>query len=212
MLNNYTGSYRIKILLLLVTLVVIIFTIVFSGCRQPSLKNYENQRWHFSLEYPDNWTLSENSRVSNDFSLKATKGLFNKSRVRIEILSVFPATEETTPVELEIAMENYLTSVAEMTHIYKSMEILQVSNVIDNDYHKMIWATISVPTIDITEDANAKSNQMGQRDENTFQLIDIYILQSRHGRKIEIEVYKGTNEDLNSQADEIVQSIRFINE
>ncbi|MBK9055073.1 MAG: hypothetical protein IPL78_30490 [Chloroflexi bacterium] len=72
----------------------------------------------------------------------------------------------------------------------------------------MISATLSIPTLDIPEESYA--NQMGER-ENITQMVDIYILRNSQGQDISIEVYKGTDESLNEQADEIVHSIRFIN-
>ncbi len=151
MAYNRTDFNKVITFLLLIALMIALFTPLLSGCGSPSLVYYENQEWNFSLEYPDNWKLNEDDRVANDFSLQATKGLFKKSGARIVITSGFP-TPEMSPAELETTMENYLVSVAEMTHIFKSLEVLQISDIIDNGTHKMIWATVSVPTIDIAED------------------------------------------------------------
>lgn len=210
MAYNETDLNKAKTVLLLITFVIIPLISALSGCGSPSLVYYENQEWNFSVKYPDNWELSEDSRVANDFSLQATKGLFNKSSARIVITSWFLIPEEGPPAELETTMENYLTAVAGMTHIFKSLEVLQISKVIDYHTHRMIWATVSVPTLDIVEDS--KSNQMGQRNEHVFQTIDIYILRNSQGQDIVVEVYKGTDDGLNSQAEEIVESIKFINE
>lgn len=199
----------IKAVSFLNILVISLLTVVLSGCNSPSQVYYENQQWNFSLKYPDNWKLSENNRVANDFSLQATKGLLNKSNARIVITSGLLIPEDT-PNELEIVMENHLMGVANMTHIFKSVEVLQISDVIGLDNHEIISSTISVPTLDITEGSSA--NQMGQRDENVFQIIDIYILRNSQGQDIVVEVYKGTDANLNAQADEIAKSIQFINE
>ncbi len=53
---------------------------------------------------------------------------------------------------------------------------------------------------------------MGQRDEHILQTIDVYILRNSQGQDIVVGIYKGTDDDLNEQANEIVKSIQFINE
>lgn len=203
------GLNKAKALFLLIILLLISFVCLLSGCGSPSLEYYENQAWNFRLEYPKNWELNDNNRVANDFALQATKGLFRKSSARIHLYVELPFSREP-PVELEADMENYITIVRKRTHIIKSLEVIQISDVIDIGSHKMIWATVSVPTLDIVEDASI--NQMGQRKENVSQVIDIYILRNSEGQNIVAEVYKGDDEDLNAQAAEIVRSIRFINE
>ncbi len=182
-------------------------TYLLLGCSTGSLNNYENPKWNFGMEYKDNWELNDDTRVANDFSLQATENLPQRSSARIQLIAETP-TREDAFAELGVAMENYLKVISQRTHQIKSLQIIQVSDVIDNGNYKMISATVSVPTLDIVEGSNV--NQMGQRDKNISQIIDIYILQNRQGQNIIVEVYKGTNEELNSEADEIVQSIYFI--
>ncbi len=200
-LNRLTRSKLFRILLF------IPFTHLLLGCGSTSLINYESPEWNWGVEYPSNWELNDDNRVANDFSLQATKKLRKGSSARIQLIVEMPFQEGSTS-ELEADMEKYLKIVSERTHQIKSLQTIQISDVIDNGDHKMIWATVSVPTIDIVEGSSV--NQMGERDENISQIIDIYILRNSQEQSIIVEVYKGADDELNSEADEIVKSIYFI--
>jgi len=71
----------------------------------------------------------------------------------------------------------------------------------------MATATISVPTTLLPDDS--LMNQMGQKDPSVFQIIDVYIIDNGSDSYTAVEVYKGKDDQLNIQADEIVKSIRF---
>lgn len=200
--HKYTHCARAILLLWL----MIPLTLVLSGCKQVPLEYYENQEWDFSLKYPRNWEFNEDERVVNDFSLLATKGVFHKSGAWIYISAWFP---EDSPTDLETKMEHYIDVFAGEEKNIKSAEVVSISTIVSSEQYEMISATLSIPTLDIPEESYA--NQMGERGENITQMVDIYILRNSQGQDISIEVYKGTDESLNEQADEIVQSIRFIN-
>jgi hypothetical protein len=201
--HKYTNCARAILLLWL----MIPLTLVLSGCKQVPLEYYENKEWNFSLKYPGNWEFNEDDRVENDFSLLAKKGLFHKSGAWIYISAWFP---EDSPTDLETKIEHYIDVFAGEGKNIKSAEVVSISSIDSSDQYEMISATLSIPTLDIPEESYA--NQMGERGENVMQMVDIYILCNSQGQDISIKVYKGTDESLNEQADEIVQSIRFINE
>lgn len=190
-------------------LLVITFLGLLFGCKLPSFVSYENQDFNFSLEYPSNWEFLADERIENDFGLTTTDGILKKSSARIYILALVPIAEEP-PIDIEIFLHNYLDSLLKRANQLKSFEVLQITDVVDKETYEMISATISVPTLDIAEDSFI--NQMGQRDENVSQTIDIYIFRNNLGQDIVVEVYKGTDTDLNAEADAIVKSFQFINE
>ncbi|MFQ5471214.1 MAG: hypothetical protein ACE5EH_13105 [Gammaproteobacteria bacterium] len=205
MAYNRTDPDKGKALLLLNIFLIVSLAWLLPSCGSSSPEYYENQEWNFSLEYPNNWELNEDNRVANDFSLQVTKGLLRNSNAWIYLYVSLP---QDSPPELETDMENYIEIVTRETH--QSLEVIQISDVIDDGSYKMIWATVSVPTLSLAEDSPI--NQMGERTENVSQTINIYILRNSQGQDIVVEVYKGTDESLNAQADEIVKSIQFINE
>lgn len=186
------------------------FLYLLIGCKSSTTESYENQRWNFSIEYPHNWELNDNSRVANDFSLQADRGRFNRHTVLIDIVAEIPTAEEIDS-DLETTMKKYLVFFEGMDHFFKSpFDTVEISPIIENQNHRVIKATVSIPTSEIVTTSNI--NQMSSSEEDKSQVIDIYILRNSTGQDIVVRVFKGDDDSLNEEADMIVQSIKFISE
>lgn len=192
-----------------------LFSLTFlSGCQTKTVM-YENESFNFSLQYPSDWEFSESERLTNVFSLG--KNAESSSQPGVYIMITMPITRpestltspqsDNTVEELTNMMEHILDVTASPGGHIKSLEIISISDVAVYENHAVISATIAVPTVDIT---NPIYNQMGEQAEDVLQLVDLYLLRSDDERYMKVRVFKGTDESLNLEADEIVRSIRFI--
>lgn len=211
MVYNHNSAKKEQARHLLIALVITLLPFVTPGCRPSSRSQvkYENPEWNFGLEYPNNWEFNDNDRVANDFSLKVTQGVFERSSVLILIVAGLPVPEEP-PSSLEETLKNYLSSLTKRTHVFRSFEVVEMTDVIHNGHHEMIKATVSIPTLDIVEGSSI--NQIGEVSEDVLQTLEINILRNSQGQNLVVEVYPGTNKVLNAQAEEIVQSLGFLEE
>lgn len=189
--------------------ILIFFDCILFSCNSLSSKYYQNQEWNFGLEYPTtNWVLIEGERVANEFALQGETGFGENGKARIYVNVELPF-QAPLFTELELTdMENYLDIINQRKHVISSMNVKEISEVIDLGSYQMIWATITIPTLEIVD--GSLVNQMEQRTENVTQIINIYIFENTDGQRIIAELYKGTDENLNLQAEAIVQSITFI--
>lgn len=189
--------------------ILIFFDCILLSCNSPPPKYYQNQEWNVSLEYPTtNWVLIEGERVANEFALQGETSFGGKGKARIYVNVELPF-QAPLFTELELTdIEDYLAIINQRKHVIRSLDVKETSGVNDLGNYQMIWATITVPTLEIIE--GSPVNQMEQRTENVTQIINIYIFQNKDGQRIIAELYKGTDENLNFQAEAIVQSITFI--
>jgi len=200
------SNRQIRLQIIVVLLAIISVALALSGCRSntASKQLYKNPQLGLSLEYPDNWELETGERLNNLIVLESKQGLFERDSARIEILVGWPIS---STIGLEEGLEKRINNKGRL-HNLDSVTIVQSPSIVDSEEHRIAKATISIPTMSIP--ANSHRNQMGHRDPNLSQIIDMYTMRNDNKSFLEITVYRGNSKELNAEAEEIVNSIRFI--
>jgi hypothetical protein len=191
-------------------LLLIIGWVTFSlpGCNStPSTQSYVNHSLGgVHVDYPSNWELKTSERLQNFIVLESKRGLWQRNSARIEIVwGGFPTTFTRTSGE---AMEAMTKDIDRIRPFYEPhiITIDEPPNTIEQEGVEITRAVISIPTIAIPKDS--QKNQMGRRDPDLLQTVEIYHLANKDlGRYVAVYVYKGNSEELNNQADGIVSSI-----
>ncbi len=187
--------------IVLVITILVLFTA--SGCDTRSTQFYENSQLGITFKYPKNWNLETSKRVNNSIVLQSNKGFFKKDSTRIEILVGIPTN---TFIDLEDGLEKRINNIGSL---YKtSVTIIQPPNRIKRGDYEIITATISIPTTSIPE--KSPINQVNRRKSKVLQIIDLYTIRNSDNRDFDISIYRGNNYELNKQAEEIINSIKFI--
>jgi hypothetical protein len=156
-----------------------------------------------AFEYPQSWNLETSERVDNLIVLQSKGGLFEQGSARLELLVRPPGTPS---YNLEEGLENRIETEGRIYDL-EAVNIIQRPTRVESQDYQIATAIITIPTTAIPE--NSSRNQMGVRDSNITQQINIYAIKNGQNRYIEINIYRGTSKELNSQAEEIVNSIRF---
>ncbi len=188
---------------LVVLLALFLLTNVFVGCNSTSSKQvYEEPLSDLGLVIPSNWEVETNDRLDNFVVLKYKSGLFEDTSARIEIF--FNRSHNFTPVDLE-NMENDIDRIRRLYNL-ESVTIIQKPSKNGSEDYEIATAIISIPTIAIPDESPI--NQMGRKDSNLSQPIELYDISS-NDYFFSIYVYKGNNNELNAQTDEIMRNILF---
>lgn len=125
-----------------------------------------------------------------------------KDSVRIVIQPFTTLPESSFLSEhLEAAIDRIGTS-----YNLDSVTIIQEPTIIEGEVYEMATATILIPTIPIAEDSTA--NQVGLQGPDVFQTVDMRTIRCP-GNFAFVYVYKGNSEQLNAEAEAIVDSIQL---
>jgi hypothetical protein len=191
--------------ILVILMMAISIVCTFSRCTSTSSpQTYEDSQLGLSLEYPKNWNLQTSERLDNLIVLQSTGEPFAKDSARIELLVSPP---NSSSFNLEEGLENRIKTKARLYDL-ESVTIIQLPTRVENQDYEIAVATIAIPTMSIPE--NSHRNQMGLRDLNTIQMVDMYVIRNNDNRYVEINIYRSESEELNTQAEAIVNSIRFV--
>ncbi|HKZ55599.1 MAG TPA: hypothetical protein VJ123_08985 [Anaerolineales bacterium] len=192
------SRYRLK---LLITLLLIAYSV--SACSSRSSKQlYENPHTGVSLEKPGNWDLAYFER-SGTIVLEAESGIRNRGSARIEVIggachdTMFATPEED--IEAEIGRVRILYDLDSVT-------VVQEPTRVETGGYEVTRAIIAIPTLSLPEDA--VENEVGVRGPDVFQTIELLAIRDSNRNFIMAYVYRGNNDELNAEAEEIVGSIR----
>lgn len=189
--------YRLGFLLVLLSI-----TYLVSGCSSTTSQElYENSEFGISLDKPGNWSLEFYER-NRSIVLEAETGIWNKDSVLIVIqgIAVSPLLYDSKQ-ELEANIDKIHT-----LYNLDSVTVIQEPTIIEGEAYEMATATILIPTMSIPEDSTA--NQVGVQDPNVFQTVDMRTIKCP-GNFALIYVYEGNSEQLNAEAEAIVDSIEL---
>ena len=193
--------YKRKLIVLLITISSIY---ILPACYSTSSSEiYVIPNESISLELPSNWDVSSNDRVANFMVLQSKKGLLERNSARIEMFY------NRRAARLPIDLENLEKDIERIGRLYglTSVTIIESPRIIaDNDY-EIAMAVISIPTMSIPKDSSR--NQTGHRDANLSQIIELYSLANDH-YYLSLYVYKGNSDELNAQAQDIINSIQLM--
>ncbi len=76
----------------------------------------------------------------------------------------------------------------------------------ENEDYEVATATILIPTMSLPEDSSL--NQVGVQDPDIFQTVDMRAIKCPNNFAM-VYLYKGNSEQLNTEAEEIVDSIEL---
>jgi len=197
--NRQAQWYRSGFLLALLSVIYMV-----SGCSSTSVKQSFDDfgsSGGLSLEKPRNWQAEFDERTET-IMLEAEKGILRKDSVRIVIQPFTTLPESSLLSEhLEAAIDRIGTS-----YNLDSVTIIQEPTIIEGEVYEMATATILIPTIPIPEDSTA--NQVGLQGPDVFQTVDMRTIRCP-GNFALVYVYKGNSEQLNAEAEAIVDSIQL---
>lgn len=184
--------------------VTVLVALIMSGCGpSPSIKHYRNSEMGVSLEQPQNWDLSYFER-SGSIVLETETGFWEKESTRIEIWG--SACSSSASMNQE---EILVSDIDRIRILYNldSTNILQEPTTDKYGDYEVSKVSIDVPTTSLSDSVR---NQIGVQDPNINQVIDIFNIKDNKDNSIMVYVYKGNNEQLNAEAEAIVDSIELI--
>ncbi len=179
-------------------------TYIVSGCSSTTSKElYENSEFGISLEKPGNWSLEFYER-NGSIVLEAESRGENKNSARIEIygFACVPTLSNNPDEELELNIERIRT-----LYNLDSVTIVQEPSKVETGDNEMTKAIITIPTISLPEDS--AKNQVGTRGPDIYQIIDMFAVRNSNNDSIMVYVYKGNSEELNAEAEAIIDSIQL---
>jgi hypothetical protein len=163
---------------------------------------YENSELGIKLERPENWSVDYYER--NGSIVLTTENRFpNKGSASVDIFgSACNSTLFNPPDE---ALEYNIDRIRGLYDL-DSITIIQEPMIFGTIDKEIVNATIQIPTTSIPKDS--PGNQVGERSPEVFQIIDIFAIKYSNDDLIMAYIYKGNSEQLNAQAEGIVDSIQ----
>lgn len=195
--DNRRGCYRLEYL---VFIPLFLYTIVGCGSSQ-STQMYENSIFGISFEKPENWDVKFNER-SNSIVLEADSGIWDKNSARIGISNV---PHSHSPFSSEQEIERYIEWI-QKRYTLDSITIIQEPKTIESNDYEMATATILIPTMSLPEDSSM--NQVGAQEPGIYQTVKLRVIKCFDEFAM-ISIYESGNEELNIEAEEIVNSIEL---
>ncbi len=188
-------SYALFLMLLIVSII--------SGCNSRSSKQtYENPEFGISFERPKNWSVEYDERTRS-IALKAEVGMWKKEMARIDIMGV---AISPSPYVSEQELKANIDRIRILYNL-DSVNIVQEPTIIENEDYEIATATILIATTSLPKDSPL--NQFGVQEPGTFQRIDMWTIKCTDNFAL-VYVYKGSNEQLNTEAEAIVDSIELV--
>lgn len=191
--------YRLTFFVALLSIIQMV-----SGCSSmTSEQSYEDfgSSGGLRLEKPRNWHAEFDERTET-IVLKAERGILRKDSIRIVIQPFTTLPESSLLSEhLEAAIE--LTGVRENSD---SVTVVQEPTIVEDEAHSMATATILIPTMSIPKDST--EDQVGVQALDRFQTVTMRAIRCP-GNFAVIYVYEGNSDQLNAEAEAIVESIQL---
>jgi len=185
-----------------ITLLLMVYLI--SGCNPTTSKQlYENPISGISLEKPDNWDLAYYER-SGRIVLEAETGFWHKDSAHIEIQGSACLSHPVTTNSSYQRLEHDIERIRDLYRL-DTITIVQQPTIVESGENEVTKAVVSIPTMSLPEDSVA--NQVGDRGPDLYQTIDIFAIRGIN-TFLMAYIYKGKNEILNAQAQEIIDSIQ----
>lgn len=176
---------------------VMIFSILISGCVACSSKQvYVDADLSINLELPRNWVLEKDERISL-LDLRPKDIDPGEMQVSIRILGIADEGQE-----LSVALEDEIKRLRRTTALDEVKFIRPPEEFANNSYEEALIATIAMP-LQFDSKANSENHELTQP-------MDLIVIRGSE-KLIILYVYKSnTNEEINIQADDIVNSIRLM--
>jgi hypothetical protein len=170
----------------------------------PSKELYTNPKTDISLEKPDNWNLEYIER--NGMIVLETKN-WNRGKVSARVEIQGPACTLDSG-GFNNSKEEIEWNIDRIRILYglNSVAMVQKPSNTEIGEYEVTKAVIVIPTMSMLNDLNR--NQVGDSDPNISQTIALSAI-TYNDNTLMAYIYKGNDEVLNAQAQEIVDSIRI---
>ncbi len=191
-------SEVVQIFLLLVASLV-------SGCGPVSSEQlYQVSEAGISIEKPMNWRVEYFER-SGLTVIESKKNLRKIASARIEIYgnACHPSSWANQPTNsLEFNVER-------IRNLYnlESVKVIQESTRVETVDNEVIKVVIAIPSEVMAGDTSRLL--VGDPDPDTQQMIHLFVISDQF-HSVVAYLYEGKNEDLNTKAQEIIESVQFI--
>ncbi len=187
----------------------IIFVLLVSGCDSKSTEQFwGSPGFGITLEKPRNWKIDSYERNGSVW-LSAEKGILAKESAYIKIW--VGGVSPNPPNEINSAMDQ-LSFDFEMMHLYYDIDledilVLQEPTELKNETYDIAVSTIQIPTLSMPE--NSLVNQIGIQAPDVFQIVELRAIRCS-STSASVYAFKSSNEKLNDEATDIVESIDLI--
>jgi len=172
---------------------------IMPGCSSTSsTQMYENSEFGISFEIPEDWSVEYDARTRS-IVLKTEIGMWNKEMARISILGV---STSPLPYIPEHDLEAHVDRLRTLNNL--EVSIVQEPTETENEDYEIAIATILISTMSLPK--GSPLNQMGVQEPDTFQTVAMRTIKCTNNFAL-ISVYKGNSEQLNAEAEDIVDSI-----
>lgn len=188
-------------------LAIFLITFVVSGCSLTSSKQvYENPEFGIRLEKPRNWKIAYYER-SGSIVLAVENKVRQKTSARVEIYGVACISSNGS----NDAISDLKLNIKRIRGLYDldSVLIVQEPIQIENRGYAVTQAIIKVPSMAMTDDL--ARYQMEEAGPDIFQTIDMRAIRDKNNDdySITVYIYPGSSEELNVEAEDIVDSIKL---
>lgn len=184
---------------------LLLIVCLLSGCIKVSPhETYENADFDISLEKPNNWEVTYDERSGIIvLESKHKKDNINSAHIEIHHNACAPL-----PKWFNGPREEIESNIERIRVLYKldSVKIIQEPTMIESETAEITKAIISIPTMALPDDSVA--NQLGRQDVNLFQTIILFVIEGNKHYTMAY-IYEGNSDELNSEAENIVLSIRL---
>jgi hypothetical protein len=155
------------------------------------------------MEMPRTWDVTYNER-NGVITLVSRGGIWSKDSARVEIYG--PACGSSS-VDLNNLTGEINRNIERIRILYnlETVTIVRKPTNANSEDYEIVTATIAIPTSALPKDS--ARNQVGNQGSDTLQEIEIIAL-SNNENAIMAYIYKGNSEELNIQAQEIVDSLQ----
>jgi hypothetical protein len=176
-----------------------------AGCA--STQPYENPKNGIKLQKPNNWSLKFTER-NGTLTLKAETGFLDKNSAHIEIFTHGCPSEGdymTSDTSSKI-LEDDIHRIGELYGL-NSVETVQEPTSIETKHkdYQITKTVIKIPTTSMLDDL--ERIEVGKPGPGKFQTIDIFLI-TNFNNTVKAYIYKGNSDELDSSAQEIVDSIQ----
>lgn len=176
-----------------------------SGCSPVSSEQlYQVSEAGISIEKPMNWRVEYFER-SGLTVVESKKNLWNNASARIEIYGN-ACQPSSWANQLKDSLEFNIERIQNLYNL-ESVSVIQESTRVETIDYEVIKVVIAIPSEAMAGDTSRLL--VGDPDPDTQQMIRLFVI-SDQLHYVVAYLYEGENEDLNTKAQEIIESVQFI--
>lgn len=199
-----------KKIFLYLCIFITILTILVGCTTSDSLNTYRDDQLGFSIEYPSSWRLEKNERLFGEVILEKEPSLLSDGSARISF-SFAPAMIQDDFFLENTMLEGMAKNIENMVAEYgsDSTEIVSHPKTVPTSFGFIVVSIISIDTYALPDES--EKNRTGFMDEDHEQIIAKYYFVDPENERFGLaSVYYGVDEKINEQANQVINSLSFI--